>query len=181
LTFAPLIIHIFYSANFIPAYEVLRWQIMGIFLRVVSWPMGFVLLAKGRGKIYFWTELTANVIYIALVWAGMMYFGLKGAGMALFALYVFYTIMMLTVVHHLSNFHWSAINLYTGVMFSLFIALVFLLPLFLPRGIALAVNTVIIIAVSIYSLRKLYRLVGPEWLAAFSRKLRDILGWSRTK
>jgi PST family polysaccharide transporter len=181
LTFAPLIIRIFYSANFIPAYEVLRWQILGIFLRVVSWPMGFIILAKGKGTIFFCTELVSNAVHVALVWAGMTYFGLKGTGMAFFAIYVFHTIMMLTVVRHLSNFHWSAINLHTSVIFSLFIAFVFLLPLYLSRGIALAVNTVIIIAVSIYCLRKLYCLVGPEWFAKFSRKIRNILGWSRTR
>jgi enterobacterial common antigen flippase len=181
LTFAPLIIQIFYSASFIPAYEVLRWQILGIFLRVVSWPMGFILLAKGKGQIFFWTELTANAVHIALVWAGITYLGLKGTGMAFFALYVFYTIMMLAVVRNLSNFYWTAINRYISVIFSLFIALVFLLPLYLPRGIALAVNTVIILAVSAYCLRKLYRLVGPEWFTDFSSKLRNSIGWSRMR
>ena len=99
LTFAPLVIQIFYSTSFIPAYEVLRWQIMGILLNVISWPMGFVLLAKGKGKIYFWTALTTNAIHLTLVWIGIKYFGLEGTGIAFFALYVFYTIMILAVVH----------------------------------------------------------------------------------
>ena len=181
LTFAPMIIKIFYSASFIPAYEVLRWQILGILLRVVSWPLSFVLVAKGKGSFFFWTELTANAVHIALVWAGMTYFGLKGTGMAFFALYVFYTPMMFIVVHHLSDFRWTAINLRTSVIFSLFIALVFLLPLYIPRGIALAVNTVIIIAVSIYCLKNLYRLVGKEWFVDFSRKIKNRLGWMRSE
>jgi PST family polysaccharide transporter len=179
LTFAPLIIQIFYSASFIPAYEVLRWQIMGIFLRVVSWPMGFVILAKGEGRIFFWTELTANAVHVALVWTGMTFFGLKGTGMALFALYVFYTVMILAVMHRISGFRWTSINLRLNAILFIFIALVFLLPLYLPRGIALAVNTVIILAVSTYCLRKLYRLVGPEWFIDFNGKLRNRLGWSR--
>src|SRR5208337_3218913 len=49
LTLAPWVLKIFYSVQFVPAVEIVRWQIVGILLRVVSWPMGFVQLAKGKG------------------------------------------------------------------------------------------------------------------------------------
>lgn len=179
LTFASLIIQIFYSASFIPAYEVLRWQILGIFLRVVSWPMGFVLLAKGKGKIFFWTELTANAVHVAMVWAGMTYFGLAGSGMALFALYVFYTVMMFAVVHHLSNFNWTATNLRLIGITSAGVALAFLLPRFSTQNIALVLGSILTMISTIYSLRALYHLVGPEWVVDFRGKLRSRFGWSK--
>ena len=47
LTFAPLVIQLFYSARFGPAVEILRWICLGMMLRVASWPMGYILLAKG--------------------------------------------------------------------------------------------------------------------------------------
>jgi PST family polysaccharide transporter len=180
LTFAPLIIKIFYSASFILAYEVLRWQILGIFLRVVSWPMGFVLLAKGKGRIFFWTELTANAVHVALVWAGMTYFGLEGTGMALFALYVFLTIMILAVVNHLSSFHWSATSFRLIVITSAGVALAFLLPRFAAQSIALVFSTLLTLVFTIYSLRSLYRLVGPEWIIDFRARLKNRLGRLRT-
>jgi antigen flippase len=180
LTFAPLIIQIFYSASFIPAYDVLRWHIFGIFLRVVSWPMGFVLLAKGKGRIFFWTELTANIVHVALVWAGMTFFGLKGTGMAFFALYVFYTAMILAVVHHLSSFHWSTTSLRLIGMTSVGVALAFLLPRFTSQNIALAFGGLLTLISAIYSLRALYRLVGPAWIIDFRNKLRARLGWGKT-
>jgi PST family polysaccharide transporter len=180
LTFAPLIIQIFYSARFIFAYEVLRWQILGIFLRVVSWPIGFVLLAKGKGRIFFWTELTANGVHLALVWAGMTYLGLKGTGMAFFALYVFYTVMILAVVHHLSDFRWAATSIRLIGIMSVGIALVFLLPGFMDRKIALVFGSLLTLISAIYSLQALHRLVGPEWIIDFREKLKARLGWGKT-
>jgi antigen flippase len=179
LTFAPLIIQIFYSASFIPAYEVLRWQILGIFLRVVSWPIGFVLLAKGKGRIFFWTELTANAVHVALVWAGMTYLGLKGTGTAFFALYVFYTVMILAVVRHLSDFHWTATSMRLIGIMSAGIALAFLLPRVMDEKIALVFGSLLTLISAIYSLRALYRLVGSEWIIDFQGKLKSRLGWNK--
>jgi PST family polysaccharide transporter len=181
LTFAPLIIQIFYSASFIPAYEVLRWQILGIFLRVVSWPLGWVPAAKGKRSICFWTELAANAVHVALVWIGMAYFGLEGTGMALFALYVFYTIMILAVVHRISNFHWTATSLRLIGITSAGVALTFLLPRFTSQNIALVCGTLLTLVSTIYSLRALYRLVGLEWIIDFRGKLKTRLGWSKTE
>src|SRR5207249_8473583 len=46
LALAPLVIQLFYSARFEAAVEVLRWNCLGMMLRVASWPMSFILLAK---------------------------------------------------------------------------------------------------------------------------------------
>jgi PST family polysaccharide transporter len=179
LTFAPLIIQIFYSSSFIPAYEVLRWQILGIFLRVVSWPMGFILLAKGKGQVFFWTELTSNAVHVLLVWAGMTYFGLNGTGMAFFALYVFVTIMIFAVVYNLSGFHWSTKNLYLIGITTASVALTFLIPRFTSSKVALVCGILLTLLSSIYSLRYLYRLVGSKWFIDFQSKLKNSLGWRK--
>lgn len=179
LIFAPLLIKIFYSASFIAAYEVLQWQILGIFLRVVSWPMGFILLAKGKGRLFFWTELTANAVHVALVWAGMTFFGLKGTGMAFFALYVFYTLMIFVAVRHVSNFNWTATSLRLIGITSVSVAMVFLLPRFTTQNVALVCGTLLTLLSSIYSMRSLYRLVGPQWLIDFRQKLRSRFGWGK--
>jgi PST family polysaccharide transporter len=181
LTFAPLIIQIFYSASFIHAYEVLRWQILGIFLRVVSWPIGFVLMAKGKGKIFFCTELSANAVHVALVWLGISSFGLEGTGVAFFALYVFVTLMILAVVNNVSNFHWTATSIRLIAISSVGIAMVFLLPQFTSKNIALACGTLLTLLSTVYSLRALYRLVGPDWIIEFHNKLRSRLGWEKTR
>ena len=67
LTFSPLVITLFYSPKFYEAAEVLRWLCLGMTLRIISWPMGFILLAKGAQKLFFWSELAWTVIYLGLV------------------------------------------------------------------------------------------------------------------
>jgi PST family polysaccharide transporter len=80
LTFAPWVIRIFYSGQFEPAVEILRWICLGMMLRVVSWPMGYILLAQGARRAFFWSELAANAAQVGLAWLGVLYFGLKGTG-----------------------------------------------------------------------------------------------------
>ena len=110
LTFAPIIIYFFYSAKFIAAYEILRWQILGNLLRIASWPMSFTIIAKGKMRLLFWTELLANVILIMLTWAGIAYFGLPGTGLAFFGMYLFYWILIFVVVRQMTGFAWSSAN-----------------------------------------------------------------------
>ncbi len=110
LSAAPLVIQLFYSSQFGPAVELLRWICLGMMLRVAAWPMGFILVAKGKGKLFFWTELAGNIVQVALLWAGVRLFGLNGTGMAFFALYVVYTLGIYLVVRYVSGFRWSVAN-----------------------------------------------------------------------
>src|ERR1700731_5511528 len=62
LTLAPLVIVLFYSSKFQEAVEVLRWLCLGMALRVISWPMGFIIIAKGAQSLFFWSELAWTVV-----------------------------------------------------------------------------------------------------------------------
>lgn len=172
ITFAPYVIHALYSSKFIPAYEVLRWQILGIFLRVVAWPMGFVLLAKGKGRTFFWTELVWNSLHVGLVWAGLQLFGLPGTGMAFFSLYVSYTVGIFLVVNRVSGFRWTASNIRNGVLLMATVGLVFILPYLLKRLFAIAIITVLTALVSWYCIKRIFDLAGSAYLAQVLYKLK---------
>lgn len=121
LTFTPLILSIFYSDAFIPAYQILRWEILGVFLRVISWPIAFILLAKKTSKIIFYTELVANLFYLSMAIVGLNYFGLEGAGIAFFSLYVFHVLAMVYIGRKVSNFSWTRSNFYQIITLSLIV------------------------------------------------------------
>src|SRR5882672_2271444 len=84
LTLAPLAITIFYRQDFGPAVEILRWICLGMLLKAVTWPMGFIILARGERKLFFWTEVLTNAGYVALVWVAVASLGLRGTGVAFF-------------------------------------------------------------------------------------------------
>lgn len=108
---APWVIHLLYSSAFIPAIEILRWQIVGDVLKVASWPMGFVILAAGAGKTFFWTETTTMLLMGGLIVGLLPHLGLPVTGIAFLASYVY----LLPVVYFLA---WRSINFkWTGTVF----------------------------------------------------------------
>ncbi|MCB9689399.1 MAG: O-antigen translocase [Alphaproteobacteria bacterium] len=82
MAFAPWVLTLLYSAHFEPAADMLRLQILGDALRLMTWPMGFVLIAKGRGTLYLGAQLLWNVAYLACLAATLTTFGVASAGAA---------------------------------------------------------------------------------------------------
>jgi O-antigen/teichoic acid export membrane protein len=107
LAFAPLAIHLFYSSAYVGAYDVMRWLILGVFLRMVSWPLGFILLAKAAATLYLVNEVLHQVIYVALVYALLGPYGLPGAGLAFAILYVVFSVVVLVIAVFMYEFRYS--------------------------------------------------------------------------
>lgn len=170
LTFAPLVIVLFYSAKFGPAVEIFRWICLGMMLRVIVWPMAFILLAKGEAKLYFWVELLSNVVGVGLFWFGILIFGLKGAGIAFFGLYVLYGIAIFMVVRRLSGFRWSAANRQLVFFFIPLVAAIFGAGYFLPRWLEVTFGVVATFLTGIYSAKKLCDLVPLERFPKLAQK-----------
>jgi len=153
---------------------------LGTFLRVVSWPLGFTLLAKGNGKMFFWTELSANAVHVVLFWLGIVIFGLKGSGMAFFALYIFYLFLMMYVVKKLTGFGWSESNRRLALIISPAIGTVFMLPRILPPAASMAIGTTLTLGIGIYSVKTLHGLVGSPRLSAVLLKVKQLFGQTKT-
>lgn len=162
LTAAPLVIAIFYSPDFRPAVDLLRWICLGMTLRVVAWPMGFVILAKGAQQVFFWTEVAATAVHVGLAWFLVSRVGVNGAGMAFFGLYVWHGLLIYVVVRRLSGFRWSRTNRQLGLFFLPLTALVFSGFYLFPFWLAAGVGSVAVLISSLYSVRILVRLVPRE-------------------
>ena len=171
LTFAPLVIQLFYSDKFGPAVEILRWICLGMMLRVTSWPMGFMLIAKGKGTLFFWSELASNLVYLGLVWLGVMMYRLPGAGMAFFGSYVVYWLGIYLIVRRLSGFRWSTTNLRLAAIFLPGIAAVFVGWYFLSHIAAAILGVTLTLLTGIYSLRTLCALVPLERFPKLAQKI----------
>jgi antigen flippase len=176
LTFAALVIQLFYSRRFIPAYDILQWQVLGTFIRVACWPMGFIQLAKGAGKIFFMTQFTSNAIYMLFIWGGIHFFGLVGTGIAFFCLYVFHIFFIYAVARYLTGFRWSDANLRLGLIIMPLVIVTLLLPRFLSPLAAITSGTILTICMAIYSLKRLHRMVGSPTLALIWEKIKQKLG-----
>lgn len=180
LVFAPLVTSIFYTAEFHVAVDVLRWICLGIALRVISWPIGFIIVAKGEQTIFFCAELAWTVVNIALSWLCINFFGLSGAGIAFWGSYVFHGILIYSIVRHLSGFRWSAANNNIGLFFLSSIAVGFCGPYVLPSWAVTVVGVSAVTLSSLYSLRAMATIVPLERLPQVLAKVLERFGAVRT-
>jgi antigen flippase len=164
LTFAPLVVALFYSAKFSAAVEVLRWICLGAMLQVITWPMGFIVVAKGRQGLFFLSELAWTIVAVSLAWLCVARYGLNGAGIAFFGSYVFHGFLTYPIARLLSGFRWSAGNWQTGSLFLFLIAVVFCSFYILPFAAAVAIGGLSLMGSCIYSIRLLLKLVSVAHL-----------------
>ena len=162
LALAPWVILLFYSSKFDQAATILSWQVAGMCLRVISWPMGFILVAKGRGTLFVLTDAAAWTVYLGLAWLGLKWFGLPGMGMAFLALYVFHVILVYVVVHSVSGFRWAQVNVRLGAASMLAIAAALASRLLLPEPWGSLIGCLLALAAGLFCLRALVRIAGPE-------------------
>lgn len=166
LTLAPLAISLFYSAEFGGAVDVLRWICLGMALRVLTWPIGYIIVAKNRQVMFFAIELVWSVVNVALTWICVDAFGVVGAGIAFFASYVFHCVVVYPIVRHLTGFRWSGTNVKTallcfGAMFAVCLGFHVL-----PSQAGLMFGLVVTALNGFLSARVLVRLASPDRLPA---------------
>jgi antigen flippase len=177
LTFAPLVIALFYSTKFGAAVGILRWICLGTILQVITWPMGFIIVAKAKQALFIGCELAWTVASLLLAWVCVSRFGLDGVGIAFFGSYVFHGFLIYAVVNRISGFQWSKENIRIGFLFLLVISLVFGGFYVLPFVVAVSVGTLAVILSSIYSLRTLVTLVSFDQIPPVFRRILAVFGF----
>jgi PST family polysaccharide transporter len=172
LALAPLVIPLLYSSAFGPAVEVLRWICLGATLQVITWPIGFIIVAEGRQGLFFWSEFAYTLLYMVMAWAFVRFQGLNGAGMAFFASYILHWLIVYPIVRRLTGFAWSRTNTRIGLGFLLVIGIVFGSHYVLPFWLATTVGAVALVLNAVYSARILVRLVSTDRVPRQVRRLR---------
>lgn len=107
LLFSDFALSVLYSSKFTSAEAILQWQTLGTFFKVLSWPMAFILLAKGKGKLFLLTELSFYLIYLLSAYLLYPYYGLDATGIGYFIAYIVYMPLLYIIVKNLSGFVWS--------------------------------------------------------------------------
>jgi PST family polysaccharide transporter len=92
LAFIPAIISILFTKEFMPITGILTFAILATLFKAVSWPMGYILVAKGDSKLYLITEVTFSFLLILISVFGYVYGGLTGVGVSYLVYYVMYLI-----------------------------------------------------------------------------------------
>jgi O-antigen/teichoic acid export membrane protein len=88
LVFIKMIIIILYSNKFVAIEDMVLWLAVATFFKAAAWCIGFILLAKGASKVFFWSELVANSYMLLFDLAGYYFWGLAGLGISFFLGYL---------------------------------------------------------------------------------------------
>jgi O-antigen/teichoic acid export membrane protein len=83
----------------------IHWAALGIFFKASSWPIAYIFIAKGFTKLFFYSELAANIYMLIFNILGYMLGGLEGLGISFFAGYLIYLIQVFTLASY--NFGFS--------------------------------------------------------------------------
>lgn len=109
LVYVEWILTILYSSEFIPIKEMIYWAALGMFFKVVGWVIGFIFIAKGASKLFFWNELISNFYMLVLNLIGYYYWGLTGLGYSFLLSYLFYSIQVYIIVRRKYDFKLSSL------------------------------------------------------------------------
>lgn len=162
LALAPWILQLFYTREFIGAVELLQWFVLGCLGRVISWPLGFVMLALGKGRWFLLTESSFNLLHVALIALGLRLYGIEGVAVAFFVMYVGYIVAVHLVSRHLLAFRWSAECTRLGLLLFPTLGVTFIASRFLPVWPATVFGLSLTLAASVLCLRGLVARVGSQ-------------------
>ncbi len=176
ITLAPIVIALFYSTKFVGAVEILRWFCLGMALRAITWPMGFILVAKGERTLFFGTDLAWALANVSLSWIFLKYLGLNGVGIAFFVSYIFYGLIIYSITRRVSEFYYSDENLKTGKIFFSSMVTVLIGFYFFSFWIATTIGILATLLGGIYSIRTLLKLVTLDWIP---RSIIQLFGYFR--
>jgi O-antigen/teichoic acid export membrane protein len=97
LIFIDWVIIILYSSEFIAVNVMIYWAFLGMFFKVPAWVVGFIFIAKGESRLFFWSELISNLYLLGLNLLGYYYWGLTGLGFSFLVSYILYIIQVYVI------------------------------------------------------------------------------------
>ena len=160
IAFAPLVIRLLLSDEFMDIVPLIRLMGFAILLRAMMYPMGYISLAKDNRRLFFWLEgVLGNILTLGLGACCYIQFGLIGLGYAaildcLLCCFIYYIIN-----RHLYDYRFSR-NVVGFTVYALLIGLSTLcVGVIDDTGVAVALYAVIIIFSFAWSLLRLRRLI----------------------
>lgn len=92
------IISILFTASFEPMRELFMWQLVGDVLKIASWLVAYLLMAKAKTIIYIITEIAFSVSFVGLSMFFVDEFGVVGMTYSYSLNYFLYFIVILIIV-----------------------------------------------------------------------------------
>lgn len=159
LIFGKYVLRILYSGEFLVAQALLNWQLLGTFLKVASWPMAFILLAKGKGRLYIFSEISFFAIYYLATYFLFPKYELNAAGIGYLAAYGYYTLLIVFLAKKLIGYTWNRLNLIVLFTSSIFVGTSFFIYLY-SKEINIFIQFIFVLFSVFFSLYKINKRIN---------------------
>lgn len=160
MTFVNTIVHILYSTAFIQTPVILYWQLAGDFFKVLVWLSMFILLAKGKGLLYFILSLIWSAAYIIGNIIGWKWVGLDITGIAFMIAYIIAAISSFVVIWRFEGITFDKRSLSYIFFYLIVIAASLLAQLYLDKTMAVIVGVSCLIGSVLFSIINLKSLIN---------------------
>ena len=170
LIFIKQIVILLYSSQFIDVNQMIYWAALGMFFKATTWAIGYILLAKSESKIFFFSELVANIYTLLLNVLGYYYYGLEGLGISFLVSYIISLIQVFLIanIRYKFTFNSSFMKIFL-IQFSIAI-LSFIVIYLLPQPHVFVVGIFMIIFSCWYSFRELDNRINFKQILSKKRK-----------
>ena len=91
------VILIAFSKDFMPMIELFAWQLIGDVIKIASWLLAYLMLAKAMTKIFIYTEIVFSALFVLLSILFVNNFGLIGITYAFSLNYFLYLVVMIFI------------------------------------------------------------------------------------
>ena len=91
------VIIIAFDEKFMPMLELFKWQLIGDTIKICSWLLSYLMLAKAMTKIFIFTEIIFSLFFVLLSIYFINNYGLVGVTYAYFCNYIIYLATMLII------------------------------------------------------------------------------------
>ncbi len=162
LAFKEVAVTLLYSDVFRDSAALLPWLILGVFGRVVSWPLGYTVMALGHARQYAIAESFAGAMQIALIFLLMHTFGLLGVAAAFPALYLLYFIGMKILLSRLADVRLNKYTIRLCIVSLAFLSATSVIQNYTESQWKTVTGLAIVSSAAIYSARGLVMRLGPD-------------------
>ena len=158
--FAPVIVVLLYSPDFIEAAALMPWFVLGLFGRITAWPMGMLVLANAHSKTFALMQSLSVVIHVVLVFLCFRIFGLVGLAIGFGLQYLWYNLALACFIHIRYRYRFSRAVCRIILCALLFLFLVAVAEAFLRSWWSWGAMVLLLGFSVIYSSAALYHRVG---------------------
>ncbi len=162
LAFAPWLMHVFYTAKFLPGAELLPWLAIGIFGQVITFPLGYIQRAKGRSGWIYVSQTHLNLLNLVLALVMIRAYGVVAAAWAFALTTYLHGLVVFGIARRLSKFAWTGPSARLALLASGMIGVGFVAQLLTGGFFKLALGALITSAGCLFSLRGISSRLGAN-------------------